>query len=576
MFRGIGVSKGIGIGVALVVSEHHMDISVHSVEDTQEEKNRFYHACDIFASETEEMAEKFTLKTGIEDKNVQIFKNQIALVRDVELTGSIEQVIDAEKINSEAAVFKVCNQYMELFTAMDNEVIQQRAADIEDVRNRLICVMTGQKKADLTKLSENTVIIARELHPSVAVSMDVQHIAGIVTERGGEASHAAILARAMGIPAVLSVRDFMSAVREDDRVIVDGDSGEVLLNPTDGDVRIYVKKKEQYEKDNNELKRFMHKKTETRDGKSVVIAANIVSANEAEKAMQNGAECVGLFRTEFLFMNRKAMPSEEEQFREYKKAALLLKGRQLTIRTLDIGGDKDIPYMGLSREQNPFLGYRAVRYCLGRPDVFKAQLRAILRASAYGNIRIMIPMVSSLSEICAVKKIVRDICGELDQKGIAYDSDIRIGTMIETPAAALIADVLARYADFFSIGTNDLTMYTIAVDRGNEKVSYLYSAFHPSVLKLIRHIIACGHEAGIEVGMCGEAAADENMIPLLLAYGLDEFSVAPGKVLKTREIISNWSMKEAEEAAGMIMHITDEKEIVNRIAGYGTNKNIKE
>ena len=300
----------------------------------------------------------------------------------------------------------------------------------------------------------------------------------------------------------------------------------------------------------------------------VMLAANIGNALDAAKAVRDGAEGVGLFRTEFLFMNGSKLPTEEEQFTEYKKAAVLLDGRELTIRTLDIGGDKDIPYMGLSKETNPFLGYRAIRFCLDRVDVFTTQLRAILRASAYGNIRIMIPMITSVSEVNEVKKIIAGICRDLDKKDIKYDTDIKVGIMVETPAAAIMADVLARQVDFFSIGTNDLTQYTLAVDRGNENVSYLYSALNPAVLRSIKRIIECAHNAGIDVGMCGEAAADERMIPLLLSFGLDEFSVGVSRVLEVRKEIASWSMKEAGDIAGNILGYSEEKEVSNYLSDY--------
>ena len=439
-------------------------------------------------------------------------------------------------------------------------------ADIEDMKQRLIAIMQGQKHIDLTKLSDNTVIIADEIHPSMTANMDTEHIAGIISEKGGDTSHASILARALEIPAVLSVKDICSKIAEGEEVIVDGAYGEVFVNPTPITLKIYNKKKKAYDERVKELKKYIDKQTVTRDGRKVMLAANIGNADEAAKAVKAGAEGVGLFRTEFLFMNKQALPTEEEQYNEYKKAAVVLDGRQLTIRTLDIGGDKDIPYMGLTKELNPFLGYRAIRFCLDRVDIFTTQLRAVLRASAYGNIRIMIPMITSVTEVQAVKKIINGICRDLDKKDIKYDKDIKIGVMVETPAAAIMADVLAHEVDFFSIGTNDLTQYTLAVDRGNENVAYLYSALNPAVIRSIKHIIECAHNAGIEAGMCGEAAADERMIPLLLNFGLDEFSVTVSRVLETRKEIASWSSKEVKEITENVMNYSEEKEVSNYLS----------
>lgn len=456
----------------------------------------------------------------------------------------------------------------QLFLSMDNEAIAQRVTDIEDMRERLTAILLGVKSIDLTQLPDNTIIIADEIHPSMTANMDTVHIAGIISEKGGDTSHASILARALEIPAVLSVKGICSDVKDGEDIIVDGAYGEVFVSPSDITKKIYAKKKKQYDESVIELKKYINKQTVTKDGRRVMLAANIGNALDAAKAVRDGAEGVGLFRTEFLFMNGSKLPTEEEQFTEYKKAAVLLDGRELTIRTLDIGGDKDIPYMGLSKETNPFLGYRAIRFCLDRVDVFTTQLRAILRASAYGNIRIMIPMITSVSEVNEVKKIIAGICRDLDKKDIKYDTDIKVGIMVETPAAAIMADVLARQVDFFSIGTNDLTQYTLAVDRGNENVSYLYSALNPAVLRSIKRIIECAHNAGIDVGMCGEAAADERMIPLLLSFGLDEFSVGVSRVLEVRKEIASWSMKEAGDIAGNILGYSEEKEVSNYLSDY--------
>ena len=454
--------------------------------------------------------------------------------------------------------------------------MKQRVADIEDVRDRLICILTGNKNIDLSNLPDNTVIVADELRPSITANMDTGHVAGIVAMKGGETSHAAILARALEIPAVLSVPDICNEVTDGDDIIVDGEYGEVFVKPLDKTIAIYKKKKKRYDERIEELKQYIGKDTRTKDDERFCLAANIGNDKDCAKAMDLGAEGVGLFRTEFFFLEGSSMPTEEIQFEAYKRAAVLAKGRFVTIRTLDIGGDKDIPYMGLVKESNPFLGYRAIRYCLGRTDVFITQLRAIIRASAYGNIRIMIPLVTNIDEVVSTRKIISDICKDFDTKEIPYDKNIQIGVMIETPAAALIADILAANVDFFSIGTNDLTQYTMAVDRGNENVAYLYSVYNPAVLRSIRHIISCARQAGIEVGMCGEAAANPGMIPLLISFGLDEFSVSPSRILETRKNIAGWTRKEADNVAFNVMRFESEKEVVNYLNDYIAAKSEKE
>lgn len=566
MLRGIGTSKGIGIGKALIIHKCKNAVSRVKIKDTEAEVDKFNEAVEKFIQETNELVDKLSQKLNGDDKNALVLKNQEYLIRDPEFTSGVISAITNYKLNAEAAVEDTCEMLKNIFLSFNNDTMTQRVADIEDMKQRLIAIMQGQKHIDLTKLSDNTVIIADEIHPSMTANMDTEHIAGIISEKGGDTSHASILARALEIPAVLSVKDICSKIAEGEEVIVDGAYGEVFVNPTPITLKIYNKKKKAYDERVKELKKYIDKQTVTRDGRKVMLAANIGNADEAAKAVKAGAEGVGLFRTEFLFMNKQALPTEEEQYNEYKKAAVVLDGRQLTIRTLDIGGDKDIPYMGLTKELNPFLGYRAIRFCLDRVDIFTTQLRAVLRASAYGNIRIMIPMITSVTEVQAVKKIINGICRDLDKKDIKYDKDIKIGVMIETPAAAIMADVLAHEVDFFSIGTNDLTQYTLAVDRGNENVAYLYSALNPAVIRSIKHIIECAHNAGIEAGMCGEAAADERMIPLLLNFGLDEFSVTVSRVLETRKEIASWSSKEVKEITENVMNYSEEKEVSNYLS----------
>ncbi len=565
MIRGIGTSKGIGIGHAVIFNEDPYEVVKKTIQedDIQAEKKRFVQAKDTFIEHTNQMIADLQKKLKEKDKTSLVLHNQIYLIQDEQLQQKVEQCIEKEHICVEAAFDEACNQLIALFRSMNNEAMNQRIADIIDLREHMFLIFEGRENVNLTQLKPGTILIAKDLRPSITATMDTEHVVGIVAENGGETSHAAILARALEIPAVLNAKGIVQSAKNGDTVIIDGDYGEVFVRPIPRTVAIYEKKQVRFLEKQKELRQYINKQTLTQDGKTVCLAANIGNEKEAAKAMAAGAEGVGLFRTEFLFMNGVKMPDEEEQFMAYRAAAVLCKDTFLTIRTLDIGGDKDIPYMGLSKENNPFLGYRAIRFCLDRLDVFTVQLRAILRASAYGRIRIMIPMITSVVELRQVRQILEKIKRELDSKEIAYDKEIQLGIMVETPAAAIMSEALAAEADFFSIGTNDLTQYIMAVDRGNENVAYLYSTFNPAVLKAIRNIIANAKKANIEVGMCGEAASNPAMIPLLLAYGLDEFSVSPAKILETRKNIAGWNRQQVEKIAQEVDKMATEKEIVS-------------
>ena len=567
MLKGIGTSGGIGIGHVLLIEDFNAEVIDRQPETPDIERKRFLEAKDTFVNSTKEIAANLKEKLGAGDKTALVLQNQIYLINDQELESGITEGIN-NGLSAENAVDATCRMYADIFRSMDSEVMNQRVADIEDLRNRIVNILGGGQCTDLSSLPPDTIIVASELHPSITATMDTEHVAGIIAEKGGETSHAAILARALEIPAVLSLKGICSRVKDNDPIIIDGEYGEVFLNPSEKTLKIYEKKRRIYAERNEELKRYIDKATLTGDGSKVCLAANIGGDKDCSKAMSLGVDGVGLFRTEFFFLEGVSMPTEEQQFEVYKKAAVLSKDKFITIRTLDIGGDKDIPYMGLVKENNPFLGYRAIRYCLGRVDVFITQLRAILRASAYGKIRIMLPLITTVEEVQTARKIISDICKDLDRKEIPYDKNIQVGVMVETPSASLIADLLAKRADFFSIGTNDLTQYTLAVDRGNENVSYLYSVYNPSVLRSIRNIIACGKEAGIEVGMCGEAAASPGMIPLLLSFGLDEFSVSPSKILETRKNIASWTKEEADKVTGTVMAMESEKEVSGYLSDY--------
>ena len=491
-------------------------------------------------------------------------QGHLMLLNDPMLTNEIENAITGDNVCSEFAIETVCTMYADMFASMDDELMQQRATDMRDIKVRLQQVLQGVKPVDIAALPEGSVIVAKDLTPSMTAGINPANVAGIVTEMGGRTSHSAILARALEIPAVVAVPGILGQVEDGAEMIVDGSEGVVLAAPSEEEKAEYTAKRDQFLKEKKELEQYIGKPTVTRDGVEIELVANIGNPDDVEKVLQYDGEGVGLFRTEFLFMDRTAMPTEEEQFEAYKKVAIALNGRPVIIRTLDIGGDKEIPYMGLQKDENPFLGYRAIRFCLDRKDdVYRPQLRALLRASAFGQIKIMIPMVTCIEEIREAKALIEEIKKELDEKGIAYNKEIKVGIMVETAAASLMADVFAKEVDFFSIGTNDLTQYTMSVDRGNEKVSYLYSTFNPAVLRSIRNIIKCGREAGIMVGMCGEAASDPMMIPLLLAFGLNEFSMSSSAILKARKMITGYSEAELQAVADKAMSFVSAKEIEN-------------
>ena len=559
MYKGIAASRGIGIGSICVIAEHDLSFEKKKIEDTAAEKERFNKAVDEFKEETMKQAEDIRKRIG--PKEAEILEGHLVMISDPSMSGEMTKMIDAGQC-AEAAVEAVCDMFIGMFSQMDDEMMKQRASDISDIKVSLLKILLGIKDIDISKVEPGTILVAKDLTPSMTSQINNRNVAGIITEVGGKTSHSAILARALEIPAVLSVPDVTTLVKDKDTAIVDGTEGIVYINPEGDILSKYLIKREDFIRKQSELKGFLGKETLTADGESVELFCNIGTPKDAKKALECDGEGIGLFRSEFLFMDSGHLPTEEEQFNAYKEAAVTMGGKPVIIRTLDIGGDKDIPYLGMKKEENPFLGYRAVRYCLGNKEAYMLQLRAIVRASAFGKIKIMLPLVTCVEELRAVKEMISDIKKDFDTNGIAYDKDIEVGCMIETPAASLIADILAREADFFSIGTNDLTQYTMSVDRGNADVAYLYSTFQPSVLRSIRHIIECGRNAGIPVGMCGEAAADPLMIPLLISFGLTEFSVNPVLVLTARCIISKWSKKEADELADKIMSLTTEAEIV--------------
>lgn len=560
MLKGTNVSSGIGIGNAVIVEEKELVIRRETVADAAAEVERFKGALDTTLKKTEELAADLATRVG--EKEAEIMQGHMMLLMDPMLTGEIETAITGESICAEYAIEQVCTTYADMFASMDDELMQQRATDMRDIKERMQRELLGLESVDIAALPAGTILVAKDLTPSMTAGIRPENVAGIVTELGGKTSHSAILARALEIPAVVAVPDLMSQVENGHVIVLDGSEGIVYVDPDQAVVDEFSAKREKFLKEKKELEQYIGKPTVTKDGVHIELVANIGKPEDLEKVLQYDGEGVGLFRTEFLFMDRTAMPTEEEQFEAYKAVAEGLKGKPVIIRTLDIGGDKEIPYMGLTRDENPFLGYRAIRFCLDRKDdVYRPQLRALLRASAYGNIKIMVPMVTCIEELREAKALIEEIKKELDEKNIPYKKDIEVGIMVETAAASLMADVFAKEAAFFSIGTNDLTQYTMSVDRGNDKVSYLYSTFNPAVLRSIKRIITCGREAGIMVGMCGEAASDPLMIPLLLAFGLNEFSMSASAILYSRKLITGYSVEELQAVADKAMSFATAAEV---------------
>lgn len=547
---GVAASPGLGIGTVMVIAEPCLAYEVVEVTDAEAEKSRLHGAIEAFSALTREKAEVVRERVG--DAEAAILEGHVLMISDPFMVAEMDNLIDGGQC-AEAALDTVCETFAVMFEAADDDLTRQRAADVRDIKSGVLCQLLGVREVDVSRVPRGTVLVTHDLVPSMTAGLDRDNVVGIVTETGGMTSHSAILARALEIPAVLAVPDAVRKLPEGAQVIVDGGEGAVAVAPDEAELAAARVRQEALRREKEALQRFVGKKTITADGCQVELFGNIGSVEDARAVVDNDGEGVGLFRTEFLFMDGGAMPTEEEQFRAYQQAALIMKGRPVIIRTLDIGGDKDIPYLGLEKEDNPFMGFRAIRYCLAREDVFRTQLRALLRASAFGDVRIMVPLVTGVEELRQVRALIRRYADEFSREGIACNKDVPVGVMIETPAAALMADALAAEADFFSIGTNDLTGYTMAVDRGNDRVRYLYSAFNPAVLRSIRSVIAAGTAAGIPVGMCGEAAADPLLIPLWISFGLTEYSVGPASILATRAAIAGWNHEEARALAEAVM-----------------------
>ena len=554
ILRGIAASDGIGIGKVVRVQEQNLDYSAVKYGGAEAEKDRLQAAITQFNEKTTDMAEH--IRTQVGEKESEILTGQIMMLSDPFMQSQMGEAIDAGQC-AEAAVDQVCTMYAEMFAGVDDELMRQRATDVRDIRSRMLAILLGVTGVDVSRLPAGSVLVARDLTPSMTVGLDKEHVAAILTEVGGRTSHSAILARALELPAVLSVPNAMEQLKDGDQVIVDGGEGVALVDPDQSTLTEYQAKQEEFLRRKALLAVYRDKETVDAEGNRYALYANIGSTADAAAAAGSGAEGVGLFRTEFLFMDRADMPTEAEQYEAYLAVSRTMAGKEVIIRTLDVGGDKAVDYLGMAPEENPFLGHRAIRYCLDNPDLYKVQLRALLRAGAEEkNIKIMLPLVTSLEEIRGARALLETCKAELEAEGLPYHKDIPLGIMVETPAAALIADLLAQECDFFSIGTNDLTQYTMAVDRGNAQVENLYTTFHPAVLRSIRSVITAAKEAGIPVGMCGEAAADPRLIPLLMTWGLDEFSVSSSAVLATRAQIHHWHAAQAAQVTQEAMSLS--------------------
>jgi len=536
--KGLGVSDGIGIGKAVVLENEEFDASKYEV-DSNEEKIRLSNAVDTLLKTLEEKAEQAS------GEQAEILGSHVNMLQDPILMSDIVKLIKDENCNSEYASAAVFDQYIQIFLSSGDELLELRASDLKDIKNNLLATLLGKPLMDVSRLPAGTILVAEELTTSIAAGINPENISAIVTMMGGKTSHMAIIARSIGIPAVVGIS--IEQIENGTSMIADGSHGILHLNPSEAQIKEYKEKQDVLEQNKLALEKFRGMKSITPDDREIELCANIGLELDIDVAVKSDAEGVGLFRTEFLYMNRNFAPGEEEQFNAYKKAAVAFKEGSVIIRTLDIGGDKEIPYMELEKEENPFLGWRAIRYCLDKNEIFLTQIRAILRASAFGSIKIMIPMISTVTEIKRAKKLIQQVKAELTKENIAFNKEIPVGIMVETPAAAILADQFAKEVDFFSIGTNDLTQYTMAVDRGNKKVADLYSTYNPAVLRLIYHTAQAAEKNGIMCGVCGESAADPLLIKFLIGSGINELSMSGVSILKAREIVRSSSYLELRE-----------------------------
>ena len=560
MFKGTGASPGIAIGKVLVVEHGELEIQKVSISNIEEEVARLDKAVEVSKEELTKVKEKALLELG--EHEAEIFEAHLLVLEDPELIDSAKAKIKDEQVNADYALKEIRDMFVGMFESMDNEYMRERAADIKDVTNRIIRHLLGIKIVDLAALEEEVILVAHDLTPSDTATMNKSKVLGFLTDIGGRTSHTAIMARTLEIAAVVGLTDITTKANDGDYIVFNGDTGEVILNPDEETIDKYTKLKNEFDEYRKSLELLKGKPSQTTDKRHVELAGNIGSPNDVEGLIKNDAEGVGLYRTEFLYMDKEdGFPTEEEQYEAYKAVLEGMDNKPIVIRTLDIGGDKELPYFDMEPEMNPFLGYRAIRICLDRKDIFKTQLRALYRASVHGTLRIMFPMISSLEELLAAKEVVAEVKEELKSEGIAYADNVEVGMMIEIPSAAVISDILAKHVDFFSIGTNDLIQYTCAVDRMNQKISSLYNQFNPAVLRLIKTVIDNAHAEGKWVGMCGESAGDQRMIPILLGFGLDEFSMSPISILPARKLITSVSYEDMKKFAGEVLAMGTAEEI---------------
>lgn len=569
MLKGIAASDGIAAAKAYMLVQPDLSFSETSIADPEAEIKRLDDAVATSKTELEAIKAKAAENLGAEE--AEVFEAHLTILADPELLGQIKDKITSDKVNAEAALKSVTDMFISMFEAMtDNAYMQERASDIRDVTKRILSHLLGVTLPNPALINEEVVIIAHDLTPSDTAQLDRNFVKGFITDIGGRTSHSAIMSRTLEIPAVVGSGNATSEVKEGDVVIIDGINGDALVNPSEAQLAQYQEKAAAFAAQKAEWKQLKDAKTVTADGKEVILGANIGTPKDVGGANDNGAEAVGLFRSEFLYMDASELPGEEDQFVAYKEALEGMNGKQVVVRTMDIGGDKELPYLPLPEEENPFLGYRAVRICLERQDIFRTQLRALLRASAFGRLAIMFPMIATVKEFKDAKAIFEEEKAKLISEGVAVSDDIEVGMMMEIPAAAMIADKLAKYADFFSIGTNDLIQYTMAADRGNERVSYLYQPYNPSILRLIKNIIDSSHKEGKWTGMCGEMAGDQVAVPLLLGLGLDEFSMSATSILKTRSLMKKLDSAKMQELADKAVNECETTEEVEALVAEYT------
>lgn len=557
--KGIAASPGIAIAKAFRLENPELIVEKIAVTNTDQEVERFEQAIETSKSELEGIKEHARKELG-EDK-AEIFAAHLLVLSDPELINPIKDKIKHEQVNAEFALNEVATMFVNLFETMDNEYMKERATDIRDVTKRVLSHLLGVTIANPSMISEEVVIVAEDLTPSDTAQLNRKYVKGFTTDIGGRTSHSAIMACSMEIPAVVGTKMVTNDIENGVLVIIDGLDGKVIVNPTEDVVEIYEDKKAVYEAQKAEWAKLVNEPTLSSDGHRVEIFANIGTPEDVKGVLENGGEGVGLYRTEFLYMGRDTLPTEEEQFEAYKTVLKRMEGKPVVVRTLDIGGDKELPYLNLPKEMNPFLGFRAIRLCLEMQDMFRAQLRALLRASVHGNLKIMFPMIATLDEFRQAKAILIEEKEKLQAEGTTIAESIEVGMMVEIPSSAVMAHLFAKEVDFFSIGTNDLIQYTLAADRMNERVSYLYQPYNPAILRLIKNVIDAAHKEGKWAGICGEMAGDEIAIPILLGLGLDEFSMSATSILRARNQILKLSKAEINLVIEQILNMTTSEEV---------------